>query len=150
MTTAWFGDWYGLEYFGLQWWGEAGGSPPIPLTPNQPTGGWAFPPQMGRVQTPEERRQERERLGIIPRQQKGLDRAARSIAKRVDPGISPEELQRRIAEAKEFDKIMADLTARNQQIIDGLALMIMQAIQARILEELRDEDDAIAMLLLEM
>lgn len=34
MTTAWFGDWYGLEYFGLQWWGETGGSPPV-VTPDQ-------------------------------------------------------------------------------------------------------------------
>lgn len=129
--------------------GEVGGAAPEPEA-QRPTGGWNFPPEYGRRQTDEERREERERLGIIPKQQKGLDRAARAIAKRVDPGRSPEEIAAEVAKAKEFDKIMADLTARNRQVIEGYALMVMQAIQARILEELRDEDDAIAMLLLEM
>lgn len=112
------------------------------------SGGW-FIPQY-RYQTDDEKREERERLGIIPREQKKLERAARAIAKRIEPGVSLEQLQQEVMRAEEFNRLMADISQRNRDIIDGLALMMAQAIEARILEELRDEDDAIAMLLLEM
>jgi hypothetical protein len=95
-------------------------------------------------------REERERLGIIPREQRKLERAAKSIAKRIDPGQSPEEIAAEVARAKEFDKLMAEITARNAAVVDGLALLLMQSLHERILQELRDEDDAIAMLLMEM
>lgn len=154
---------FGGRYFAPVYWGDGGdGVPPEP----QPeaaqfySGGWERAKQRAKSlhnlypqQTDEERREERERLGIIPREQKKLDRAAKSIAKRIDPGQSAEQIAAEVMRAKEFDGLMSDISARNQEIIDGLdgmALLMAHAIQYRILQELQDEDDAIAMLLLEM
>lgn len=123
-----------------------GGAAPEPEVQQQPTGGW-LPRDFGRAQTEEERRKERERLGIIPKEQRKIDRAARSIAKRVE---TPQQAEAEILRAKEFDTLMSDISARNNEVMEGLAALLAQAILARILEDLRDEDDAIAMLLLEM
>jgi hypothetical protein len=121
---------------------------PEPEAATTPTGGWErLPPSFGRRQSDEELREERERLGIIPREQKKLDRAARSIAKRVD---DPAKAEAEIMRAKEFDKLMSDITARNNQVMEGLAAMLVQSLMLRVLEEMRDEDDAIAMMLMEM
>lgn len=113
-----------------------------------PTGGWSFPPDYGR--SAEDRRKERERLKITEREQRKIDRAAKAIALRVGDDRSPVAVETEIAHAREFDKLIADITARNTAVMEGLALLLMQSLQARILEELRDEDDAIAMLLMEM
>lgn len=115
--------------------------------PEQTSGGsWGY--YSPRRPTDDDIRKERERLGILPRRK--IERAAKAIAKRIDPGQSQEEIAREVARAKEYDQIMAELTARNQAAIEGIGLMVMRAIEAQILEQLREEDDAIAMLLMEM
>jgi hypothetical protein len=126
--------------------GEVGGAD----TAATPTGGWnRLPRRFSRPQSDDELRAERERLGIIPREQKKLDRAARAIAKRVTARDAV-AVEMEITHAREFDQLIADITARNNAVMEGLAMMLMQSLQARIMEELRDEDDAIAMLLMEM
>ncbi len=124
-----------------------GSTAPTPEPEQFYSGGWDL---RYRHQTEDELREERERLGIIPREQRKLERAAKSIAKRMEPGVSLDVLKQEVLRAEEFNRLMADISKRNQLVIDGLAYLMAQAIEARILEELRDEDDAIAVLLLGM
>lgn len=133
--------------------GEVGGDTPDPdpAPAVQPTGGWSFPPDYGRSadERRREREQERERLEITAREQKKLDRAAKSIAKRVTARDAA-AVETEIAQAREFDLLIADITARNSAVMEGLAALLLQSLMARVMQDLRDEDDAIAMLLLEM
>jgi len=130
--------------------GVVGAAPEPEAEEVSPVGGWErLQHVFRRPQTEEEKRKERERLGIIPREQRKIERAAKAIAKRIAERPSV-DIEAEILRASEFNKLMADISARNKEIIGGLSLFLVQAIQARILEELRDEDDAIAMLLLEM
>ena len=142
---------FGARYYGPRYWGPAPGDGVEPPAPEvQQSGGvWDYY-HSPRRPTDDEIREERERLGILPREQRKLDRAAKAIARRIPQAASEAEIAAEIERAKEFDKIMADLTARNRQALESFALLIRQAIEWRILEELRDENDAIAMLLLEM
>lgn len=147
-----------LVMFGF--WDGAGGAAVIAAEPAS-GGVWLKGLYPTSRQSTEELREERERLGILPKQQKALTKVAKRIAKRVEPLASPQEIEREVRWAEEFNLLIADLTARNRQVMDGWSLLIARAIEARImaairaererlLAEQRDEDDAIGLMLMEM
>jgi hypothetical protein len=123
----------GLEYSGEQ--------------TQRPTGGWSrLPPEFGRPQTKEARRLERERLGILPKQQRAIDRAAVKIAASA-PTITRGGLLSapQVIAAPAFDRLLGIV-----QPTEGQVLALAQAIVDRIawiVAQQQAEDDETEMLL---
>ena len=115
-----------------------------PSTEPTPTGGWAF--QFYR-ETAEQRRRERERLGIEPREQKKIDRAATKILKTLPEGlnVSRETLIQAVMAAPQFDALLMALRPS-----EGMAAALAEAILLRVQwiteqQRLAEEDEAMAL-----
>lgn len=134
-------------YFGNRYFAPGGdAAPPEPEAPaQQPAGGFRFPPDYGRTETAEQRRLERERLGIEPAQQRAIDRAAVKIAASYPQAglLAPPQ----VIAAPAFDRLLAvvqptegQIMALAQAILDRLAWMAAE----------QEEEEAIVRLMMEM
>jgi hypothetical protein len=113
---------------GLEWSGEETGSP---------TGGWRTPPSFDRHETADQRRRERERLGILPKQQRAIDRAAVKIAATVPQGgllAAPV-----VIAAPAFDRLLEALRPTEGQVM-ALVQAILDRIAAMQAEEADDAE----------
>jgi hypothetical protein len=123
--------------------GQGGAEPETPE--QQPTGGWRTPPGFERHETAEQRRLERERLGIIPKQQRAIDRAAVRIAASVPVGglLAPPA----VMAAPAFDRLLTAL-----QPTEGQVMALVQAIMLRLawMQAEHDEEEAVVRLMMEM
>lgn len=125
-----------------------------PVVEETPSGGWDY--LSPRRETAEERRLERERLGIIPAQQKAIDKAARKIAKRLDEtdySAPAREMRERIERAAEALALANRLATELRRPREEMLALALEAIEARLAwmqaqaEFERDEED-VALLLL--
>lgn len=111
-----------------------------PSTEPTPTGGWAF--QFYR-ETAEQRRRERERLGIEPREQKKIDRAAVKIARNLPKeGLLTVPL---VMAAPQFDALLMALRPS-----EGMAAALAEAILLRVQwiteqQRLAEDEEAMAL-----
>jgi hypothetical protein len=113
-----------------------------------PTGGWRAPPGFDRHETAEMRRLERERLGIIPKQQRAIDRAAVKIAAMPPPVTQGGLLDApAVMAAPAFDRLLAAL-----QPTEGQVMALVEAIMLRLawMQAEQDEEEAIVRLMFEM
>lgn len=136
-------------YWQADYWQQVGGvTPPTPEPEIRPAGGWVSPPGYERHETAEMRRGERERLGIIPKQQRAIDRAAVKIAA-MAPAITAGGLldAPAVIAAEPFDRLLATL-----QPDEGMVMALAQAILDRIawMQAEADEEEAIVRLMMEM
>lgn len=116
-----------------------------------PSGGWArgTAPGLGQRETAEQRRRERERLGIEPPQQRAIDRAAVKIARSM-PGVglaAPQEARRAVLAAPAFDALLMTLRPS-----EGEILALAQAILDRLawMQAEQEDEEAIVRLMMEM
>ena len=128
------------SYWASTYWGRGGSGPaPEPTPPAQPTGGWRhFPPAWGRRETAEDRRRERERLGIEPKQQRAIDRAAAKIVQtypRAGLLAAPE-----VAAVPQFDRLLGIIQPTEGQIL-ALAQAIVDRIAWIVAQRQADEDE---------
>jgi hypothetical protein len=122
--------------------GEAAPSGPTP------TGGWLSPSGFYHHETAEMRRRERERLGIIPKQQRAIDRAAVRIAAEAAPTPSGGLLAApAIVASPSFDRLLSVL-----QPSEGAVALLVQAILDRMawIAAEAEEEEAIVRMMMEM
>lgn len=137
--------------------GEAMGGGQAPLSADVPAsqtspGGWRSPPGFERHETPEMRRRERERLGILPKQQRAIDRAAAKIVASA-PTVARGGLLAvpQVIAAPQFDRLLSIVQPTEGQVM-ALAQAIVDRIAWIVAQEAADaeETEQILRLMMEM
>lgn len=141
-----FGRYFGAAYFGPRYWGPAKGGA-VPPTVETPSGGWDLR-FLSRQRSKDDIRKERERLGIVPRQAKKIERLADRLAEELP--AEPNEILVQIRASEEFNALLQMFAQRDAdrraQIAEFAALEIMRMVLAQ-----RDaEEEAIIALILQM
>lgn len=115
-----------------------------------PTGGWEnWRNIYRRQQGKDEIRRERERLGIVPRQAKKIERVADRLADEIT-AYEPNAMVAQITAAQEFKALLDALAKKDAERRSVIAEFAANLILQRILEEREGEERAIVTLLMEM
>ena len=138
---------FGASYYGPRYFGPAGGATPPVTTTVTPTGGWDLS-FLNRQRSKDDIRRERERLGIVPKQAKKIERLADKLADDLPP--EPNQMLVQIMASKEFNKLLQAFAQRDAERRAKIANFVAQLMLIRILQEREEEEAAIVTLLMEM
>ena len=122
---------------------------PTPSGVPAPTGGWKTLHHFGRTPTKEETRRERERLGIVPKQAKKIEKLAEKLADRIE-AEQPNEILIQIKADREFQILLATFAKRDAERRAMIAEFAAKLILAEIISARDEEEAAIITLLMEM
>jgi len=142
---------FAARYFGSRYWGPAGSiTPPEPTpTVETPTYGWLNWRNIGRQQAKDEIRRERERLGIVPKQAKKIEKVADDLSDEIT-AYEPSAIEAQIRASAAFNALMADLARKDMERRAQIAEFAANLILLQILRDLEDEEAAIMTLVMEM
>lgn len=125
-------------------------STPTPEPAVTPTGGWKnWRSIYKREQTKDEIRRERERLGIVPRQARKIERVADDLVDRID-AYEPNAIVAQITASQEFSALLDALAKRDAERREMIAQFAANLILTRILQDREQEEAAIVTLFMEM
>lgn len=147
----WGASYFGKVYFAGTYWGPGGGGPvpPVPIV-QTPSGGWKNVRDfLNRQYTKDDIRRERERLGIVPRQAKRIERVADDIIDKIYAD-SPNEILVQIRATQEYDTLLTQLAKSSAERRERIAEFVAVQMALRIRWNQEQEEAAILRLLMEL
>ena len=129
----------------LLFWRTAGAPTPEPTV--TPTGGWDLT-FLNRQRSKDDIRREREKLGIVPKQAKKIERLADRLADDLPP--EPSQMLVQIMASEEFNKLLQAFAQRDAERRAQIAEFAAQEILRMVIAMRDAEEEAIVALILQM